>query len=60
MGEELQRFLGMAFLLLHDEEPATDNSNGARRKGKTSRDSDAKSDENSATKRAPVSGKRCA
>jgi hypothetical protein len=59
MGEELQRFLGMAFLLLHAQEPTVNNGKVAERKGKTWTKPDAESNELAARQDA-LPKKRCA
>jgi hypothetical protein len=58
MGEELQRFLGMAFLLLHAQEPT--GNKVAEPKSKAAKESDTKRDEKSGAKPVVASGKRCA
>jgi hypothetical protein len=59
MGEELQRFLGMAFLLLHAQEPTVNNGEVAERKGKTALKPEAESNEPAARQDA-LPEKRCA
>ncbi len=59
MGEELQRFLGMAFLLLHAHEPTVNKGQVAERKGKTALKSDAESDE-TVVRHGALPEKRCA
>jgi hypothetical protein len=60
MGEELQRFLGMAFLLLHAQEPTANNGKVEERKGKTALKSDAESKEKTAARHGALPDKRCA
>jgi hypothetical protein len=60
MGEELQRFLGMAFLLLHAQEPTVDNGKLAERKRKTMKKPEAESNEKTAAPPGALLDKRCA
>jgi hypothetical protein len=59
MGEELQRFLGMAFLLLHAQEPTVNDGKVTERKGKTWIKPGAESNE-TAVRRDASPEKRCA